>query len=201
MTLAHDNDAVHALVDSLWLDPFYAAISRSLAGDASRRRDALARYFDYSMSEAARSGHLMVSAAPAAGAAIWNLPLDAAAADLESASKVAYITEAMGAAAADTWRRIVDFMEPRAAAVVAPRAWYLSIVGVAPAAQGRGIGGSLLAPTLALADAAGVDCYLETFDERNPHFYHRLGFRTAGMHLEPVTGCRYAIMIRRAGYA
>jgi GNAT superfamily N-acetyltransferase len=194
--LAHPAGAVEALVDSLWSDPFYAQIARAVAGDAARRA-ALARYFDYSMTEGARIGRLIVSPDPAPGAAIWTLPQVGGAAAIESAAKRAFMAAAMGAAALDTWQRIIDFMEPRAAAVVEPSAWYLSILGVTPVAQGRGVGARMLAPTLAEADAAGVDCFLETFDDRNPRFYQRLGFRTVATHLEPVTGCTYAIMLRR----
>jgi GNAT superfamily N-acetyltransferase len=96
----------------------------------------------------------------------------------------------------DAYRRIIDFMRPLAAAAVVESAWYLSIVGVTPSAQGQGIGKRLIEGTLAEADAAGVDCYLETFDRRNPAFYQRLGFSVVSSHGEPVTGATYSIMLR-----
>jgi len=76
-------------------------------------------------------------------------------------------------------------------------AWYLSILGVLPAAQGRGIGAQMLAPALAAADRAGAVCYLESFSERNPAFYGRLGFDAVATHLEPTTAAPYRIMLRR----
>jgi ribosomal protein S18 acetylase RimI-like enzyme len=54
--------------------------------------------------------------------------------------------------------------------------WYLWALGVAPASQGQGIGGRLLQPVLARADAAGLPCYLETETERNVAFYRKHGF-------------------------
>jgi hypothetical protein len=51
-------------------------------------------------------------------------------------------------------------------------------------------------PTLDDADDAGVECYLETFDRRNPGFYQRLGFSAVGSHAEPVTGATYTLMRR-----
>ena len=54
--------------------------------------------------------------------------------------------------------------------------WYLWALGVDPAHQGRGIGGSLLAPTLARAREAGFPCYLETQTESNVAFYRKQGF-------------------------
>jgi len=47
---------LRALVDSLRFDPFYVAISQEFGDDEVRRREALARYFDYSMCEADRRG-------------------------------------------------------------------------------------------------------------------------------------------------
>ncbi len=53
---------------------------------------------------------------------------------------------------------------------------YLTILGVDPEHQGRGIGGAVLAPGLAEADRTGVACYTETTRARNVPFYERHGF-------------------------
>jgi GNAT superfamily N-acetyltransferase len=187
---------VAALVDSLRYDPFYVTITEQLADSEERRRQALARYFDYSMSEGARIGRLVVWPDQASGAAVWLLPAEASVYAAEAKAKAEFLAVALGAAGANAYRRIIDFMRPRAAAVIDASAWYLSIVGVTPSAQGHGIGKRLIEPTLAEADEAGADCYLETFDRRNPGFYQRLGFSAVESHAEPVTGATYTIMIR-----
>lgn len=197
MTLGNSPDTLKALIDSLRFDPFYVAISQSFGDDEPRRREALARYFDYSMSEAARRGRLVVWPDPSIGAAVWLLPVASSVSDAESNAKAAFLTEVIGAHGAETYYRIIDFMQPRASAVIDEFAWYLSIVGVAPSAQGHGIGARLIEPTLAEADGDGANCYLETFDSRNPRFYERLGFAAVGTHLEPVTASAYTIMSRR----
>ena len=69
-------------------------------------------------------------------------------------------------------------------------------IGVTPSAQGRGVGRRLIEPTLADADAADVDCYLEIFDRRNTGFYRRLGFAEVAVHAEWGTGATYTIMRR-----
>jgi GNAT superfamily N-acetyltransferase len=196
VTRKNSPDTLKALVDSLWFDPFYVAISQAFGDDELRRRQALARYFDYSMSEGDKYGRLMVWPDPAIGAAVWLLPSASSEPDAESDAKAAFLTEVIGAQGAQDYHRIIGFMRPRAAAVIDESAWYLSIVGVAPSAQGRGIGARLIEPTLAEADEAGVSCYLETFDSRNPRFYQRLGFSAVGSHVEPVTGSAYTIMNR-----
>ena len=63
-----------------------------------------------------------------------------------------------------------------------PEHWYLSILGTDPAAQGRGIGASVLQPVLDRADADGVGAYLESSKESNIAFYRRFGFEVIGEH-------------------
>jgi len=139
-------DTLKALVDSLRFDPFYVAISQDFGGDEVRRREALARYFDCSMSEGERRGRLVVWADPSVGAAVWLLPAASSVSDAESDAKAAFLTEVLGANGAENYHRIIAFMRPRALAGIDQSAWYLSIVGVAPAAQGRGIGARLIEP-------------------------------------------------------
>lgn len=55
--------------------------------------------------------------------------------------------------------------------------WYLLLLAVDSAWQGKGVGGALLSSGLARADATGRPCYLETESERNVAFYGRHGFR------------------------
>jgi GNAT superfamily N-acetyltransferase len=54
--------------------------------------------------------------------------------------------------------------------------WYLWVLGVDPPRQGQGVGGALLQPVLARADAEGLPCYLETDKGRNVPFYQKHGF-------------------------
>jgi GNAT superfamily N-acetyltransferase len=54
--------------------------------------------------------------------------------------------------------------------------WYLAFVGIEPTMQSRGIGHTLLAPVLNLADQTNALCYLETPFPRTHQFYERLGF-------------------------
>ncbi len=54
--------------------------------------------------------------------------------------------------------------------------WYLSVLGVAPACQGQGLGSALLKPVLEKADATNMPCYLEAVTEKNVAFYQKRGF-------------------------
>jgi GNAT superfamily N-acetyltransferase len=61
-------------------------------------------------------------------------------------------------------------------AAVPPEHWYLMLLGVDPPRQGQGVGGALIAPVLAKADAANLPCYLETTKTRNVPFYRKHDF-------------------------
>lgn len=189
---------IRALVDSLCSDPFYLAITEEHAGDEVRRRDALGQYFDYSLSEGARIGRCIIESEVAPAAAVWLLPTSPSQREAESRAKAIFVNAALGHKGAQNYHRIVDFMSPRARSLVSASAWYLSIVGVSPAAQGKGVGARLLNVTLTEADNAGVPCYLETFGTQNLRFYERLGFQVLASYEEPVTGAEYFIMHRMA---
>jgi ribosomal protein S18 acetylase RimI-like enzyme len=57
-----------------------------------------------------------------------------------------------------------------------PNHWYLGYLGVAPTAQGQGLGATMLRTVLEQADAAHVPAYLESSNERNLSLYERHGF-------------------------
>lgn len=58
--------------------------------------------------------------------------------------------------------------------------YYIAYVGVAPSAQGQGLGTALMGPTLERCDKEGLPAYLEASSERNAKLYERLGFEHLG---------------------
>lgn len=187
--------SVPGLVAALDGDVFYQTILGAHEGDAARRA-ALARYMDWSIAEAGRTGRVVAADDPAIGAALWLLPRDPDVEQGEHAAKHAFLAELCGPIGYDRYCRIVGFMHAQAERVIPADAWYLSILGVDPGVQGRGVGARLLAPTLAEADAAGAVTWLETFTTRGARFYERVGFTLVGWHDEPVTGRAYAALRR-----
>jgi ribosomal protein S18 acetylase RimI-like enzyme len=76
---------------------------------------------------------------------------------------------------------------------------YLYFLGVEPASQGRGLGGALLRRMNAVADADGVDCYLETDVLANVRLYERHGYRVDAERSVPgLRGLRLWSMTRPA---
>lgn len=58
--------------------------------------------------------------------------------------------------------------------------WYLPLIGVDPAQQGRRVGGALLRHVTDLCDRDGVLAYLESSNPRNIPLYERHGFEVVG---------------------
>jgi GNAT superfamily N-acetyltransferase len=54
--------------------------------------------------------------------------------------------------------------------------WYLALLATDPAAQGRGLGTSLLGPVLDRCDSEGIPAYTETQKHENVSWYRRSGF-------------------------
>jgi GNAT superfamily N-acetyltransferase len=180
-------------------DPFYRSICAPYYSDTLRRRAVLAEYFDYSIQEGRELGRCVHLADEAHGVAVWLLPQSPEVESQAAERKRTFLKAALTTEGCANYYRIIEFMSTKSATLVDDAAWYLSIVAVAPAAQGQGLGRKLLEPTIAKADRAGVTCYLETFSQRNLPFYQRLGFAAAARFTEPTTGAEYTVMVRRPG--
>lgn len=186
-----------ALYRALTKDPFYRTIAGAQRHDPSIFETALVRYFEYALDEAEAIGRLVVDDEQL-GAAAWFLPIAPGIAHEAKIQKERVLYEVLSEAGLVAYQQITEFMSQQRSRVCIPsNAWYLSIIGIAPQAQGRGLGRKLLKPMLAEADAATASCYLETFSMRNVTFYTRLGFGVVGRPHEPTTGAHYAIMLRR----
>ncbi len=58
--------------------------------------------------------------------------------------------------------------------------WYLPMIGVDPASQGRGIGAALMTEALRAVDRDGRIAYLESSNPKNIPLYQRHGFEVVG---------------------
>jgi GNAT superfamily N-acetyltransferase len=177
-------------------DPFYLALTADCEEDVAARVSLLSQYFEYSLQEARRTGRCVVHEDPALGAAAWLLPRTPEGDAAEASQKAAYLAGLLGPRGWDNYRRIIEFMSNRSKPLIPTGAWYLTIIGVHPSAQGRGIGGQLLRPTLAQATRVGAHAFLETFTPRNLAFYERAGFAPLAQFVEPTTRAPYVLMRR-----
>jgi ribosomal protein S18 acetylase RimI-like enzyme len=74
---------------------------------------------------------------------------------------------------------------------------YLFFLGVDPAFQGKGFASRLLAPVLISLERKGIDCYLNTQNERNVPLYQHFGFRVVDREILPGTNIVHTGMLRR----
>lgn len=77
-----------------------------------------------------------------------------------------------------------------------PGGWYLWILGVDPAAQGKGIGRRLVRRVLEAADAAGAPCYLDTDRFEMLKFLRFHGFDVVHEEKAPTSGLPFWAMHR-----
>lgn len=74
--------------------------------------------------------------------------------------------------------------------------WYLAMIGVDPARQGRGYGSAILKESVKRCDEDGVIAYLESSNPKNVPLYERYGFEVMG-HVQPGDFPGLYPMIRR----
>jgi GNAT superfamily N-acetyltransferase len=196
--LSHESTprAARCLAAALENDPFYHAITVDFAASPSERRTVLASYFEYSIVEGQQSGYSTIPD-EAFGAAVWTKPQPAEKSDPAQAAKLAFVSGLLGETGLRNYHSIIAGMTAHAEAFIPQNAWYLSILGVCPDVQGKGMGAALLNPVLSLADAGAVPCYVEAFNPRTLNFYRRIGFSNEQSHHDPVTGQDYWILLRQ----
>jgi ribosomal protein S18 acetylase RimI-like enzyme len=91
-----------------------------------------------------------------------------------------------------------DYADEVRRRLVPGRHWYLQILGVDPAYQGKELASRLLKPMLAMADKQGLPCFLETQARKNIALYEHFGFRVAEEGVIPGSGVPSWAMVRDA---
>lgn len=150
---------------------------RHLFPDPERRRRALLPFMTATARDAAAHARAMVAYDDGGilGVALWMPP----GAFPLSAARKASMTPALLRTALAAPPAFAAFARVGARLEKAHperRSWYLLALGVHPRAQRRGVGTRLVTPVLALADDAGLPCYLQTSDPANVDYYQRFGF-------------------------
>ena len=184
-----------ALYEALQGDAFYSPLEQSIA-DKSFAREAMLRYMDYSMVEGIRYGEVFMPENCLHGVSIWSMPIDQSREAKKTREKKSFIASHMSKNSLETYNAIVGSMSENATTLVDKEAWYLSIVGILPEFQGKGLGMELVNRVLKKTDSLQIQTFLETFTPRNMNFYERLGFRVLDSFYEPNTGSDYWLMAR-----
>ena len=136
-------------------------------------------------------GEVWTRAGAPAGAAVWLGP-DSWDITPERAAAAGFdrLGGEIGEGAAERFFSALAAAEPYHRSAVPAAHWYVMVIGIAPEAQGAGLGRALLQPIIDRADAAGLPCYLETANPKNVTFYERLAFERVAEIVEPRSGLR-----------
>ena len=136
-------------------------------------------------------GEVLTTAGAPLGAAVWLGPTAwDVTPERAAASGLDKLPDILGVDAADRFFSVLGALDGPHREDVPADHWYVMVVGVAPEAQGRGLGRALLQPVMDRALAAGLPCYLETAQPDNVAFYEQLGFRKLLATVEPQSGLR-----------
>jgi GNAT superfamily N-acetyltransferase len=166
--------------------------------DTERRRQHLPALFAWWLQDALRDGEVRCHG-PVLAVAIWTPPQATAEPQPEAAEAAAAWrdgTRLLTTDERDRLERYVEYVDALHARLMPDPHAALFAIGVEPAHQGRGLGTTLMAPTLARLTTAGIPCYLDTGTARNVRFYERHGFRVLAEGVVPGSSLRIWAMRR-----
>lgn len=150
-------------------DPFW----RWLVGNGADARARMKKGFAAQLRHLALPHGMVYCTPDRSAAALWSPPLQW---HLGLRQQLRVLPEFIAAVG---WRRLLPAQRAITAVQKVHPAqphYYLQVLGVDPASQGRGLGQVLLAPMLRMADQRHMPVYLETANSDNIGFYQRFGF-------------------------
>lgn len=186
-TVATMSDRAHAVhATAADLDQTATVLSDAFAADpvqqwlwepAADPHASRLEFFRFFVGEYFALGHVYVvhDASGVVGAALWAPPDR----NILGEDRIPALLEVVVPAIGDeTFPRLGELAKAAEQRPAVPH-FYLGILGVAPRAQGRGLGERLVVPVLDACDVAGFVAHLESSNPANISFYERLGFVTA----------------------
>lgn len=186
-----------SLYDAFQAEPFYLAIAKARNNQQETEKEALLKYFDFSIQEAKKYGVCYTKNNQTIGASLWHKPQTDEDWKQQSKAKKAFLKEHFGLESLAVYKKIASSMEEMEETVIEDHYWYLSILAVAKNHQGKGYGRQLLTPILAEADKLGIPTFLETFTKGNLVFYGKLGYEVVAEYLEPTLDKTCWILVRQ----
>ena len=198
MTYQYTNKTTaEALYNAFQAEPFYLAIAQARTNKKETEKEALLKYFDFSIQEAKKYGIFYTKENPAIGASLWHKPQTEEGWEQQGREKKAFLKKYFGAESLAVYKKIAGSMEEMEETVIEDHYWYLSILAVGKTYQKQGFGRKLVSPVLAEADKLGVPTFLETFTKGNLIFYGKLGYEVALEYVEPTLNKTCWVLIRQ----
>lgn len=185
-----DDALLDTLVDAFTDDPFY----RKLFNAQPVYSVALRPYFSLCLAESRAAGRVDVSEDGIDGAAIWTGCRGEKATAEAFTGRRRGIEKLYGELTLDLFDGMVREMDSQTKNLLPQGAWYLSILGVATRAQGRGLGRILTEKGCEAAAQEGAYAYLETFKPETLPFYERCGFGVLATCHSTIIGRDYWVL-------
>lgn len=164
---------VRVLADAFERDPVY----EWLVPLGARRDARLCGLFELILQHLSDSFHETFCTEDASAIALWLRPGMHKVPLIRQARLLPAFSAVMGVRNIPRGLRLMGHMDALHARLAPEPHFYLSILGVAPQQQGRGLGGTLLEPMLERCQRERLRVYLETAQTKNVPFYERHGFR------------------------
>jgi GNAT superfamily N-acetyltransferase len=180
-TEADRPEIIGVLARAFYDDP----IMSWLCPDDSRRLRQLERLFGFFDDKVWRGHDLAFTTGRLAGAAIW-LPPDAW--HLGPLQQIRMLPGMVRRAGLSTFGRLFRTLNLMESEHPREHHYYLPIIGVDPAWQGRGLGTALLRAMTERCDREGMPAYLEASSPRSRVCYERSGFEATGELTPPPDG-------------
>jgi len=144
--------------------------------DAAERARMLPEFYIRMLRFGILAGEVYTTAGAMEAVALWLPPDVQWTRERVQAAGLHELSSVIGADAIARFREVVGHEAQARERDMTEPYWYLLLLGVEPALQGRGLGGELIAPMIQRAHREGVPCYVETENPRNVAFYRRHGF-------------------------
>lgn len=159
-----------ALADAFYDDPVMSWVFR----DEEPRREQLTRGFNLYHRRFWADSDLTYTTGQIVGACVWLAPGRWQASIVSQLRAMPEMLLAFGPRDLVRLVRLLNFLESNHPH---DEHYYLQVIGVATAWQGKGLGGAIMRPVLERCDRESVPAYLEASSERNRDLYARHGFK------------------------
>ncbi|MZR64124.1 GNAT family N-acetyltransferase [Alcanivorax sp. DP30] len=154
--------------------------------------------FRFMLRHTSLKGELVTSSESEDGAALW-IPSDAMQHTTMDMLRLGLFPALFSQGIPSILRQLaaVEDMQSMHRAIISEPHYYLSVFGVNPDKQGKGVGSSILRPTLERFDKEGIPAYLDTHNPDNVSLYLRFGFEIAHHGYLPGGAVMHWAMLRQ----
>ena len=168
--------ATEILVEAFREDPMFRYLGTEVEQELQINSNALEYFCKMSLQNCQPYHHIYTTANNLKGVAVWIPPGKSEMNAWQFLSMLLVLPGKCGWHKTGRCLSLLSALNKRHQKEMTEPHWNLSLLGVAPAYRGQGIGSLLLQPVLKLADRECFPCYLSTFNQQAISFYQKHKF-------------------------